>query len=184
VIPLYSSKRIRLRRVDPVKDLDDRYRWMNDPEVIKYLGMRPARLSRDEIQSYLEQCAKSGAEMVEFAIETKDSRHIGGCTLRSFQHTARSAEIAIAIGEADYRGKGYGTEIIRLMVQIAFDDFNLNRVWLYAYESNAAAVRTYEKAGFVKEGLMREYAYLAGTYHNAHVMAILRSEYESAKGSV
>jgi len=181
---LYTSKRVRLRRVDPVKDLDDRYRWMNDPEVLKYLGMRPARLSRDEVKSYLEQCAKSGAEVAEFGIDTKDSRHIGGCTLRNFNHTARSAEIAIAIGEADYRGKGYGTEIIRLLVQIAFDEFNLNRVWLTAYESNSAALRAYTKVGFVKEGLMREYAFLAGVYHNAHMMSMIRADYESGKGSV
>jgi len=184
VIPLYYGKRVRLRRVDPAKDLDDRYRWMNDPEVLKYLGMRPARLSRDEVKSYLEQCSKSGSEIAEFAIETKDSRHIGGCTLRGFNHTARSAELGIAIGEADYRGKGYGTEIIRLMVQVAFDEFNLNRVWLNVYESNIAGMRAYEKAGFVKEGLLRQYAYLSGRYHNAHIMSMIRADYESGKGSV
>ncbi len=184
MIPLYYGKRVRLRRVDPAKDLDDRYRWMNDPEVLKYMGMRPARLAREEVKSYLEQCSKSGAETTEFAIETKDSRHIGGCTLRSFNHTARSAEIAIAIGEADYRGKGYGTETIRMLVQIAFDEFNLNRIWLMAYEPNVAAIRAYEKAGFVKEGLLREYAYLGGVYHNAFIMSMIRRDYESGKGSV
>lgn len=178
---VYFGKRVRLRRVDPVKDLEDRYRWMNDPDVVRYLGMRPARLSRDEVRNYLESSAK-GADPAEFGIETKDGRHIGGCTLRGFNHVARSAEYAISIGEADYRGKGYGSEVTALMVRIGFEEFNLNRIWLTVYAPNAGAVRAYEKAGFVREGLLRQYAYIGGTYLDAHLMAILRSDYESGKG--
>lgn len=100
---MYMSKRVRLRRVDPLHDLDDRHRWMNDPQVVRYLGMRPAGLSRDEVKKYLEKCATDSADLVEFAIETLDGRHIGGCTLRGFNHVARAAEFAIAIGEADCR---------------------------------------------------------------------------------
>lgn len=180
---MYFSKRVRLRRVDPSRDLDDRYRWMNDPDVVQMLGMRPGRLSRDEIKSYLDECSKSYEKQAEFAIETADGRHIGGCTLRAFNHVARSAEFAIAIGEADYRGKGYGTEVTRLMARIGFEEFNLNRIWLNVNENHVAAVRAYEKAGFAKEGLLREYGFGRGSYYNAYIMSILRSDFESGKGS-
>lgn len=180
---MYFTKRLRLRRVEPEKDLEDRYRWMNDPEVVRHLGMRPARLSLNEVRRYLEKASRSAAEVAEFAIDTRDGRHIGGCGLRSFDQTARSAELAIVIGEADYRGKGYGTEVIRQMLQIGFAEFNLNRIWLTVYAGNAPAIRAYEKAGFTREGVLREYAFLGGTYQDAHLMAILRAEYESGKGS-
>jgi RimJ/RimL family protein N-acetyltransferase len=176
---MYESERLRLRRVDPVRDLDDRYRWMTDRETTRWLGMRPALLSRDSIRAWLEQSAKSTEGSVEFAIETKDGKHIGGCSLRDFNHTSRSAEFAIVIGEE--RGKGYGTEVTRLVIDVAFGYFNLNRLWLTAYEPNVAAIRCYEKAGFVKEGILRDFVYLEGQYHNAVMMAILRSDWEKER---
>ncbi len=181
---MYMSKRVRLRRVDPVNDLNDRFRWMNDPQVVRYLGMRPARLSRDEVRKYLEKCATESADLVEFAIETLDGRHIGGCTLRGFNHVAQVAEFAIAIGEADYRGKGFGTEVSHLMLKIAFEEFNLNRVWLTVNEENIAGIKAYEKAGFAKEGLLRQHGFSHGRYYNAYLMAAIRSDYADPKGSV
>lgn len=175
---MYESERLRLRRVDPARDLEDRTRWMADPETTRYLGARPALLSRESIRSFLEQSANSADESVEFAVETKDGRHIGATTIRSFSHVARSAEYAGMIGEAEFRGKGYGTEMVRLMVDVAFRNFNLNRFWLTVYEPNIGAMRAYEKAGFVKEGLMRECVYLHGQYHNAYMMSVLRSDWE------
>lgn len=178
---MYTGKLVRLRRVEPARDTDDRYRWINDPVAAEWLAMRPSRVSRDEVRSYLEETAKSAASMVEFAVETLDGRHIGGTTLRNFNHVARSAEFAILIGEADYRGKGYGTDVAQLMLRIGFEEFNLNRIYLTAYAPNVGAIRAYEKAGYVREGLLRQHVYLHGSYHDAVYMAVLRSDWEAAK---
>lgn len=175
---MYESGRIRFRRVDPARDLDDRFRWMNDPETVRYLGMRPARLSREEIRKFLEAAAAGMADAVEFAVETLEGRHIGGCSLRGFNHVAHSAEFAIVIGEADFRGRGYGTEITRLAVQVGFEQFNCNRIWLTVNAENLAGIRAYEKAGFVREGLLRSHGYANGRYYDAGIMAILHDEYQ------
>lgn len=178
---MYYGERIRLRRVDPARDLEDRCRWMSDPETFRFLAMRPGLLSREEIKRWLESVAASAAESAEFAIETLEGRHIGGCSLRSFNQVARSAEFAIVIGEPDCRGKGYGTEITRLTAQIGFERFNLNRIWLTVNADNLAAVRAYNKAGFVQEGLMRDYGFANGSYYDSYMMAILRKDYETGK---
>lgn len=180
---MYVGQLVRLRRVDPVRDVDDRVRWINDPAVNRYLGMRPQQLSREEVRKYLESCAAAATDPVEFAAETLEGRHIGGTTLRNFNQIARSAEFAICIGEPEFHGKGYGTEVTRLMIEVGFAGFNLNRIYLTAWEGNAGAVRAYEKAGFVKEGLLRDYAFANGRYHNAFLMAILRRDYEARKGA-
>lgn len=179
---MYTGEKVRLRRVDPVRDVEDRYRWQNDPAVVNTLGMRPGRLSREEIRKYLETAASSHDSFVEWAIETHGGIHIGGCTIRNFNHVARSAELAIMIGEAEYRGKGYGTDAMRLLVQIGFEQFNLNRLWLTVVASNLAGIRAYEKAGFTREGLLRQYGFINGRYYDSAIMAILRGEYESGKG--
>jgi [ribosomal protein S5]-alanine N-acetyltransferase len=179
---MYEADRIRFRRVDPVKDLDDRYRWMNDPETVRHLGMRPAMLSREEIRRFLETVAAGMPDAVEFAVETGEGRHIGGCSLRGFNQVARSAEFAIVIGEPQFRGKGYGTEITRLAVRVGFEQFNFNRIWLHVSEENPAGIRAYEKAGFDKEGLLRQHGFTHGRYYNAYIMAILRNEPSVPRG--
>ncbi|HYG57635.1 MAG TPA: GNAT family protein [Symbiobacteriaceae bacterium] len=178
---MYQGSLVRLRRVEPERDTADRYRWLNDPEVVQYLAMRPARVSREEVRQYLDSCAR-GTDPAEFAIEALDGTHIGGCTLRGFNHVARSAEFGICIGEKGYRGHGYGTDVSRLMAKIGFEEFNLNRIWLTVYEPNAGGVRAYEKAGFAVEGRLRQYAYLHGQYLDSFLMAILREDYENGKG--
>ena len=179
---MYTGRLVRLRRVDPTRDLDDRYRWMNDPDVMNTLGMRPARLSREEIRKFLELAAASSDTAVEWAIETLDGTHIGGCTLRAFDHVARSANLAIFIGEGEYRSRGYGTDAVRLLVEIGFEQFNLNRIYLSVNAENLAGIQAYEKAGFTREGLLRSYGFINGRYYDSALMAILRAEYEAGKG--
>lgn len=109
-----------------------------------------------------------------FAIRTKtSSRLIGVCQLHSISRTHRSADLQIRIGEARWRGRGYGTEALRLLIDVAFKDLNLHRVSLHVLASNRAALRSYEKAGFVIEGTLRDAAYVDGAYRDVVAMAIV-----------
>ncbi|HYF91747.1 MAG TPA: GNAT family protein [Symbiobacteriaceae bacterium] len=181
---MYYSERIRLRRVNPETDTEDRYRWMNDSDTVRYLGTLPARLSREEVRKYLEAAAASSAEMAEFAIETLDGCHIGGTCLRGFNRTTHAAEYGICIGAEDFRGQGYGTEVTKLIVRIGFEEFNLNRIWLTVNAENIAGIKAYGKAGFVLEGTLRQHGFARGKYYDSHIMAILRTDYEQRKGSL
>ena len=64
------------------------------------------------------------------------------------------------------------------MLRHGFQTLNLNRVHLRAFEFNARAVRAYEKAGFVQEGILRQEHYAEGGYHNVIVMGALREEWK------
>ena len=85
----------------------------------------------------------------------------------------------IRLGEAEERGHGYGTEAVRLLLDFAFKDLNLHRVYLRVFVTNEAALRVYEKVGFVREGVLREAAYIDGKYVDVAVLGILRDEHAS-----
>ena len=88
-----------------------------------------------------------------FAIRTlSDDRLIGdiGVWIESWAHG--EAWVGIGLGERDYWGNGYGTDAMRLMLRFAFDELNLQRVSLGVYAYNPRAIRSYEKAGFRREG--------------------------------
>jgi RimJ/RimL family protein N-acetyltransferase len=114
-----------------------------------------------------------------FAIrEREGDRLVGSCQLLGLDARHRSAELQIRIGEPDARGRGLGTEAVALLLRHAFADLDLHRVSLHVFASNAAALATYERCGFVREGVLREAAMLDGRRDDVVVMGVLRRDWE------
>jgi RimJ/RimL family protein N-acetyltransferase len=67
-----------------------------------------------------------------------------------------------------------------MLVRHGFETLNLNRIWLHVYANNPAGVRAYEKAGFRREGVLRQSCYQGGRYWDTIVMAVLREEWNAA----
>ena len=91
--------------------------------------------------------------------------------------------VSIALGEPEYWGKGLGTEAMRLCLRYAFTELNLDRVTLWVFGYNQRAIRSYEKAGFMKEGVIRGMLAREGQRHDVHIMGILREEWLAAEAS-
>ena len=85
--------------------------------------------------------------------------------------------VGIGLGERDYWGNGYGTDAMRLMLRFAFDELNLWRVSLGVFAYNPRAIRSYEKAGFRREGLVRGDCRRDGQRWDSVFMGILRDEW-------
>jgi len=102
---------------------------------------------------------------------------VGSCSLRNILQQAKNAELQIRIGVEYYRNKGYGTSAIKLLLQFGFLDLNLKRIYLNVFSNNLAAIKSYEKVGFIKEGLKRKAVFIEGKYLDVLMMSILDSEY-------
>ncbi|HEY8301990.1 MAG TPA: GNAT family protein [Jatrophihabitans sp.] len=101
---------------------------------------------------------------------------IGRCDLFGVDELARSGEVGIGL-VASARGRGAGTDALRLLVRFGFVRRNLHRVHLRCIASNAAAIACYRKTGFVQEGVLRESAWVRGSYEDEIVMGVLRAEW-------
>ncbi len=152
--------------------------YVNDPEVRRTLHRQdPKNLIAEE-----EFIAKTSSmpDGLVLGIAKKDGDLLVGLTgLHDIQRNARHAVFGIAIGAKDDWGKGFGTEATALMVRHAFETLNLNRVWLLVHEDNARGIRAYEKAGFRREGLLRQHGFREGRYVNEVLMGVLREEWGS-----
>ncbi|HYC21130.1 MAG TPA: GNAT family protein [Candidatus Bathyarchaeia archaeon] len=151
--------------------------WMNDQEITETLAWyRPANLQTEE--EFIASSLK-GDDRIALAIAVKESdRLIGSVGLEQIQWRERSACFGIVIGDKEEWGKGYGTDATRLMVKYGFGTLNLNRIWLHAREDNGGGIRAYEKAGFRREGVLRQEVYREGRYWDAVAMAILRADWD------
>jgi RimJ/RimL family protein N-acetyltransferase len=164
----------RLRALEH-NDLSHFVRWINDPEVRRFMIMRYP-LSMTEEEQWWEGFLQRQNDHI-FAIEAEDGTYVGNIGLHDIQRENRRAVLGIIIGEKAYWGRGYGADAIRAVLRWAFGYLNLNRVTLSVYSYNERAIRCYQKCGFRHEGTMRQAHYVDGQYFDEWVMGVLRDEF-------
>lgn len=174
------GERVRLRAIEH-EDLPRCVAWLNDPEVIQYLTLYMP-LSHEDEERWFEQYLQDPRRKV-LAIETEEGEHIGNIGLEEIDWKNRCAELGIFIGDKQHWGQGYGTDAIRTLLRFAFEELNLNRVYLRVFAFNERARRCYLRCGFVEEGRQRQAHFTAGRYHDVILMSILRSEWDASQAA-
>jgi len=164
----------------PFKRSDITYflNWFNDPEVTKHLLLY-LPMSQAQEERWFERYLQDEQRHI-FGIETVDGTLIGNIGLENVNWKDRNAELGIVIGEKDYWDEGYGTDAITTLLDFAFRQMNLHRVYLRVFEDNPRAKRSYEKCGFQLEGRLRESSFSDGRYRDEWIMGILRDEFIGA----
>ena len=131
-------------------------RWINDFGTARHLVHTPLPISEEAELAWYESVANDPASPGFTVYERKTGLPIGNTGLHNVDYRHGTAEWGILIGEVDARGKGYGTETARLMLDYAFTALGLANVMLTVYEYNLAGRRAYEKAGFREMGRRRQ----------------------------
>lgn len=160
------------------EDLPLYLRWINDFQTAGNLALQPIPMTMEQEEAWFASVASG--ERANFTIyERATGRPIGGCGLHSGVSIHRRTEVGIMIGEPAARGKGYGTEAMRLLLDYAFTVLGMHNVMLTVYAYNHAAIRAYQKAGFREIGRRREARWHNGRFWDEVFMDILATEFES-----
>ena len=150
-------------------------KWMNDFNVSGNLGNYRSMISLHNEKKALEEMASEGHN---FAIVLNDSNTlIGNISLMDVDGIHRSATVGLFIGEAEKRGKGYGTEALRLIVGYGFKILNLHNIMLLVHSDNEQGYACYKKAGFKEFGRRRESQFKNGRYVDDIYMEILDADF-------
>lgn len=128
----------------------------------------------------LEDLGRPGGDYIPLVIcRLGSDEGIGLTAFHRVDLVSRAAVFSICIPAAGQWGKGFGTETTGLMLGYGFDILNLHRVQLHVWAENTRAIRAYERAGFIREGLLREAMYHHGTYCDFLVMGVLEPEWRA-----
>ncbi len=101
--------------------------------------------------------------------------HLGLHTAPNNPRRRHAGSIGMAVRD-DWHGRGAGSALMQAAVDLADRWLNLTRLELEVYTDNTPAIRLYEKFGFVKEGVHKQYVFRDGMFVDAYIMARLRSE--------
>lgn len=170
------GSRVRLRALEP-SDYALLHVWLNDPEIMRYWG-RPgntqslAEVTADEVR----QAERTNSR--KYLIETlEDKEAIGQIDYYDLDSVARSAWTSIMIGNPAFWGGGYGTDAMRALLRYLFEQLGLHRVTLTAHATNTRAQRSYEKNGFVREGVLRDWMFFDGEFTDGVIMGVLEEDF-------
>lgn len=167
---------VRLR--PPVEADLDRFFAEQDWEGMRLgHGGPPVPSTRQATEEWLFRPFDEGT--LTFVVEQLDHPEpVGRIGLSAFQWPEAVAMLGMHLFSAQ-RGKGYGTDALRVLCAFGFDQLNLHKISLGTWEYNEHARSLYRRMGFVEEGRERDYLFRDGRYHDSIAMGLLRSEWRA-----
>jgi RimJ/RimL family protein N-acetyltransferase len=102
----------------------------------------------------------------------------------AFEVANRRSRIAHLFGvmlHPDFRGRGLAEAATRLLVHHLVFDLDYHRVQLEVYGFNEHGMRTFERAGFVREGARRKAYWRHGEWHDGVLFGVIREDLEDRK---
>jgi RimJ/RimL family protein N-acetyltransferase len=147
-----ASSLVTLRAFGP--DDAERYRqWINEPDIGALID-RGHPISAAEHARWYQDLVAAETNRV-LAIDDQAGRFIGLVWLYGIHPRHRRAEVRIVIGERTAWGGGRGADALRQVAAMAFGPLGLEKLWADVLATNPRAAAAFEKAGFVREGLLR-----------------------------
>jgi RimJ/RimL family protein N-acetyltransferase len=153
--------------------------WLRDEEVIKYsLTAFQGFTSDNDIRSWYSTLLSNDKDFIRGIFLSSNDTLVGYTGICNISKVNRSGEFFIFIGDKSHWGKGIGTQVTKDILEFGFQELNLNRIMLTVSAPNNGGIRAYEKAGFKKEGIMRNACFRDGEFHDKIMMSILKDEWE------
>jgi RimJ/RimL family protein N-acetyltransferase len=154
--------------------------WLNDYETSRHLTTRAPLSVALEERWFDDMLTREGKDAYHFVIcLLADRRPIGTAGLFGLDLLNGQAGFGIFIGERALWNRGYGTDALEAISDFGFGELRLERIWLDVFTDNARAKRSYEKAGFSVEGILRHDMYRSGRFQDVYRMSLLRAEWEA-----
>ena len=180
--PFITGEKIYFSPLNKEDYVANMLRWVNDPEVTYHMFMGNLPVTPELLEEEYERITKSKNDVVFAIIDKETKTYMGNIGLYQINWTSRTAEMRRFIGEKEVWSKGFGTEAAKLIVTYGFERLNLNRIWAGNNLENVGSWKSNEKAGFKREGILRQEIYRNGKYYDAVRYGILREEYFASKG--
>ena len=175
--PIFETDRLQLIELNPAHAIH-LFNQFSREDVTRYYGMDPLET--------LAQAEKMVANMIagfaekrsmRWGIQLKSTREfVGTIGLNNLQTWNKKCEVGYDL-HPDFWGNGYISEALEVVLSYCFDKLSFSRVGAVTFPENEASWKLLLKAGFEKEGLLRNYLYQGGQNHDAFMFSMIRSNF-------
>ncbi len=156
--------------------------WVNDRDVMQYFAQRQERIEEAEERRYLEALVASKTDRAFSVFESGHSgeaaedgadAYVGQVSINQIYWPARNGRVFLVVRKSK-QGRGLGSAALRALVDHAFGEMDLHKLWLIVRRDNRSAQAMYLRAGFEFEGMLRDEYCVNGKYFDMVRMAVLR----------
>jgi RimJ/RimL family protein N-acetyltransferase len=184
---LFEAEHICLAPIQPENDAPVEAQWTQASQYMRLLDTEPARPGSPELvkkrYEAIEKEIEEHGSLFYFTIRLRrDDRLIGFARIDEIQWAMAYASLQLGIGDPEQRGKGYGSQALRLLLRYAFSELNLFHLGAAVPEYNQVALRLFQRAGFVKEVCQRQGLYRDGRRWDLLYLGLLKDEWSNKNG--
>lgn len=173
---MIQGNQIDLRPLEE-QDLHTVAEWRNQREVRRSF-FTSSLIAYSGQKKWFEHYMQDHTKEIFVAINKETDTPVGMISLYNINYRDHNAEIGSTIvGDSSMWGKGIGTEMISMMLDYAFTDLGLNRVYAYALDFNKGSIRAKQKCGFLIEGTLRQSSYKEGRFCDTILLGITRTDW-------
>lgn len=178
----WQDDNVRLRAMQP-EDWQADYLSKFDTPARRFLACAielPPTVSGS--QTFAEEHADfaSTKGRIMFTIENEEGNNIGSINLNRIDERNGTFSIGIII-DKQYRGKGYGTSAMNILLKYAFFERRLHKFNDCVLEGNEGSVKMMEKLGCIQEGVRRQVVYMDGQYVDLILFGLTKDEFVEAR---
>lgn len=162
-------------RESKLEDIDYFYKWELTNEVAEFFSIENNQSYDTVIRTFIHDDENIYKKQYTIVLK-KTGEPIGRIVLNDINKGWKAEIFRIYIGVLSLRGKGYGKQAIRIIMRLAFEEWNIERLYLDHYTGNPAS-KLYLSLGFKYEGVLRKSCKKNGKFYDVHLMSILKDEY-------
>ncbi len=171
--------RVYLRALEP-EDALITHQWRNDETYRSGVESMKRFVSLETEKRWMEKAIRDHEQLrtVRFGIVLRETDELIGIVhLSQIDMVNRHCDVGSMIGEERHRGKGYVSEARCMLFEYGFMELGLQCISTRILENNSASIRSAERFGYVKEGVLRRRIYKEGDFRNLIAYSMLREEF-------
>src|SRR4051812_39156457 len=159
-------------RLEPlsVEHLPHVMTWVNDREVMQYFATRQQDISAEQERGYLESLIASKTDQAYSIFD--GNAYVGQCSINQIYWPARNGRVFLVV-RREQQGKGYGSQALRLLGDVAWRELNLHKLWLIVRRDNRDAQAMYLRHGFNFEGVLADEYCVNGRFYDMVRMSLI-----------
>lgn len=177
--PVLETERLRLRE-SRLADAEGIFAVLSAESVTRHYNLSPLA-SIEEARALIERrsAALRRGERIRWAVARRtDDAVIGSCGYVGWNRDARRAEIGYEL-HPDEQGRGLMQEALTAMLTFGFAQMQLNRVEALVVPENEPSLRLLRRLGFAEEGLLRDYGFWKGRFHDLRLFSLLEKDWNA-----
>lgn len=177
--PILETERLKLIQLNQ-SHAPQLFKQFSREDVLRYYGMDPLKT----VEQAEKMIGNMNAGFIEkrsmrWGIQIKETGELAGTIgLNGLQLWNRKCEVGYDL-HPDYWGNGYVLEALNSILLYCFRELNLSRVGAVTFPDNEASWKLLLRAGFEKEGMLRNYLFQGGQSHDAFVFSITLNDWIS-----